>query len=152
MLLVRKPKHDMYGNAGYNDHYKRDHHDVNANNNAFILNEEEEKQQQRYIKDHYSNKDQAADNNNEREHDTHVNDSNDDDYRDQRYSNHKTNKQVMILFKMKQESFKKKKITIHTNINNMIYKSDGIPKLIPSLLRLISTIWIKYIRKDIKLN
>ena len=25
-------------------------------------------------------------------HDTHVNDSNDDDYRDQRYSNHKTNK------------------------------------------------------------
>lgn len=92
MLLVRKPKHDMYGNADYNDHYKRDHHDVNANNNAFILNEEEEKQQQRYIKDHYSNKDQAADNNNEREHDTHVNDSKDDDYRDQRYSNHKTNK------------------------------------------------------------
>ena len=43
--------------------------------------------------------------------------------------------EVMILFKMKQESFKKKKITIHTNINNMIYKSDGIPKLIPSLLR-----------------
>jgi hypothetical protein len=39
----------MYGNADYNDHYKRDHHDVNANNNAFILNEEEEKQQQRYI-------------------------------------------------------------------------------------------------------
>lgn len=42
MLLVRKPKHDVYGNGGYNDHYKRDHHDVNANNNAFILNEEEE--------------------------------------------------------------------------------------------------------------
>ena len=42
MLLVRKPKHDMYGNGGYNDHYRRDHHDVNANNNAFILNEEEE--------------------------------------------------------------------------------------------------------------
>ena len=56
MLLVRKPKHDMYGNGGYNDHYRRDHHDVNANNNAFILNEEEERQQQRYIKDHYSNK------------------------------------------------------------------------------------------------
>ena len=49
--------------------------------------------------------------------------------------------EVMILFKMKQESFKKKKITIHTNINNMIYKSDGIPKLIPSLFTLISTIW-----------
>lgn len=92
MLLVRKPKHDMYGNADYNDHHKRDHYDVNANNNAFILNEEEERQQQRYIKDHYSNKDQAADNNNEREHDTHVNDSKNDDYRDQRYSNHKTNK------------------------------------------------------------
>ena len=41
MLLVRKPKHDMYGNA-YNDYHKRDNHDVNANNNAFILNEEEE--------------------------------------------------------------------------------------------------------------
>lgn len=93
MLLVRKPKHDMYGNAGYNDYHKRDHHDVNANNNAFILDEEEEKQQQRYIKDHYSNKDQVADNNNERDHDTHINNSNDDDYRDQRYSNHKTNKQ-----------------------------------------------------------
>ncbi|WP_248498119.1 DUF4064 domain-containing protein [Staphylococcus haemolyticus] len=92
MLLVRKPKHDMYGNAGYDDHHRRDNHDVNANNNAFILNEEEEKQQQRYIKDHYSNKDQVA-NNNERHHDTHLNDSNDDDYRDQRYSNHKTNKQ-----------------------------------------------------------
>lgn len=42
---------------------------------------------------------------------------------------------------MKQESVKKKKITIHTNINNnIIYKSDGIPKLIPSLFTLISTI------------
>lgn len=56
MLLVRKPKHDMYGNAGYDDHHRRDNHDVNANNNAFILNEEEERQQQRYIKDRYSNK------------------------------------------------------------------------------------------------
>ena len=90
MLLVRKPKHDMYGNADYNDHYKRDHHDVNANNNAFILNEEEEKQQQRYIKDHYSNKDQAR--TIIMKETIHANDSNDDDYRDQRYSNHKTNK------------------------------------------------------------
>lgn len=111
MLLVRKPKHDMYGNVDYNDHYKRDHHDVNANNNAFILNEEEERQQQRYIKDHYSNKDQAADNNNERYHDTHVNDSKDDDYRINIIQIIKRINEVMTLFKMKQESFKKKKIT-----------------------------------------
>ena len=135
MLLVRKPKHDMYGNADYNDHYKRDHHDVNANNNAFILNEEEERQQQRYIKDHYSNKDQATDNNNERYHDTHVNDSKDDDYRDQHYSNHKTNKRSNDFIQDEARKLQEEKITIHTNINNMIYKSDGIPKLIPSLLR-----------------
>ena len=75
------------------------------------------------------------DNNNEKEHDTHVNDSNDDDYRDRRYSNHKTNKRSND-FIQDEASFKKKKITIHTNINNMIYKSDGIPKLIPSLFTL----------------
>ena len=97
MLLVRKPKKDMYGNGyyhdQYNDHHRRNNHDVNADNNAFILNEEEERNQQRYIKDHYSNKDQVA-NNNERHRDTHVNGSNDDyesGYRENRRNDYPDN-------------------------------------------------------------
>ena len=65
----------------------------------------------------------------------HVNDSKDDDYRDQRYSNHKTNKRSNDFIQDEARKLQEEKITIHTNINNMIYKSDGIPKLIPSLLR-----------------
>ena len=53
----------------YNDHYKRDHHDVNANNNAFILNEEEENNNNVILKIIIQIK-IKRDNNNEREHDT----------------------------------------------------------------------------------
>ncbi|MBE7342716.1 DUF4064 domain-containing protein [Staphylococcus haemolyticus] len=62
MLLVRKgKKKDNYANGYYDNNNRRENHhddkDVNAKNNAFILDEEDKAKEQRDIKEHYSNDD-----------------------------------------------------------------------------------------------
>lgn len=62
MLLVRKgKKKDNYANGYYDNNNRRENHhddkDVNAKNNAFILDEEDKAKEKRDIKEHYSNDD-----------------------------------------------------------------------------------------------